>query len=134
MNQQNVNNWKYVLHEPKLSKSKIAGLSSDPISYASEDKSFVGMSFFDYVTAIDNYPDKYFDIILIDGRARPSCFKHSINKIKQGGYIILDNAERAEYSPIEELAKSLGFLIEEYWGPGPYNPYCWRTIFMKASQ
>jgi hypothetical protein len=60
---------------------------------------FVSASFSDYVTSIDDYPDEYFDIILIDGRARPSCLKRSIPKVKIGGYIILDDADRERYQP-----------------------------------
>jgi predicted O-methyltransferase YrrM len=43
------------------------------------------------------YPDNYFDFILIDGRNRNDCLRTSINKIKKGKYIILDNSERDTY-------------------------------------
>ena len=89
------------------------------------------MSFFDYASFIDQYPDNYFDLILIDGRARPSCFMHAAAKVKHGGYVVLDNAERVSYAYVEETALKLGFEVQEFWGPGPYNDYCWRTIFLR---
>lgn len=124
--------WKYFFGIPKIPTNKISGCTNDPKSYTTSDESLKGLSFYDYVSSIDNYPDQYFDVILIDGRSRPSCFEHSTKKIKSGGYIILDNAERAEYSEIEQKAINKGFDVEECWGPGPYNLYGWRTIFMKA--
>lgn len=107
---------------------------ADPLSYASSDEQFAGTQFFDYASAIDSYDDGYFDIIVIDGRARPSCFLHAMNKVKLGGYIVLDNAERDHYSYVEDTAEKLGFTKTEFWGPGPYNDYCWRTIFLQRNR
>jgi predicted O-methyltransferase YrrM len=63
------------------------------------------MDFALYVKQIDEFPDEYFDIILIDGRARPSCIKRSVSKVKPGGLLILDNSEREYY-----LAKAIEYL------------------------
>lgn len=46
---------------------------------------------------IKKFPDNYFDIVLVDGRSRPSCLFHSLNKVKKGGLLVLDNAEREYY-------------------------------------
>jgi predicted SAM-dependent methyltransferase len=62
---------------------------------------------------------------------RPACFKHAIRKLKFGGYLILDNAERPAYSYIEAAAKGMGLAIQEFWGPGPYARFFWRTIFIR---
>src|SRR6185436_12170312 len=104
---------------------------TDPCAYASTDERFAGMSFKDYATAIEQYEDNYFDLVLIDGRARPACFMHAVAKVKFGGYIVLDNAERAQYAYVERAAEKLGFEVTEFWGPGPYNPYFWRTICLR---
>lgn len=123
--------WKSIFAPPVTLTKPIAISPSDLNSYTTSDAQFAGKSFHQYAKAIDFYPDRHFDVILIDGRSRPSCFLHSIPKIKSGGYIILDNAERLSYSAIEPLAREKGFSITEFWGAGPYNPYCWRTIFMQ---
>ena len=47
-----------------------------------------------YVNAVNDMADKYFDFILIDGRIRDVCSLNAIRKIKKGGILILDNAER----------------------------------------
>ena len=43
---------------------------------------------------VDQIQDNSIDIALIDGRNRANCLINSIPKIKQGGVLILDNAER----------------------------------------
>lgn len=54
--------------------------------------------FFDkYVDAISEFPDNYFDIIIIDGRARNHCLEKSLNKVKRGGFILFDNTDRKDY-------------------------------------
>jgi FkbM family methyltransferase len=123
--------WKTHLEEP-IARDQSGDPSAQPYNdYASTDPNFAGMSFHSYATSIERYDDNYFDVILIDGRARVACFKHAIAKVKFGGYIVLDNAEREEYAAVEQMARKLGFEIRDFWGPGPYNRYFWRTIFMK---
>ena len=124
-------NWRGVLAPPKKIDQQNKLPPSDPISYTTSDKTYYGLSFFEYAAVIDEYPNSYFDVVLIDGRARPSCFLHAMSKIKLGGYIILDNAESSEYAYVEETARKLGFELTEFWGPGPYNDHCWRTIFLR---
>lgn len=125
--------WTGYLKVPTVTEEPMIDNGSDLYSYATTDELLLGLSFKDYVTTIDKYQDKYFDLILIDGRARPSCFIHALPKIKSNGYIVLDNAERENYRIIEKLSISRGYKIEEYWGPGPYNDHGWRTIFIKKT-
>jgi predicted O-methyltransferase YrrM len=73
------------------------GDPADPDACASADKTYRAYSFHEYVESIDAYPDACFDLVVIDGRARPSCIKHSVSKVKRGGLILLDNADRAHY-------------------------------------
>jgi len=46
-----------------------------------------------YAHQISEFPDSYFDVILIDGELRDSCIRESARKINVGGYICLDNAD-----------------------------------------
>ncbi len=71
---------------------------ADPDSYLSDDADFAGRSFRNYVSQIDSFPDGSFDIVLIDGRARPSCIKHSAGKVMVGGLLVLHNADRQYYT------------------------------------
>jgi len=84
----------YLLIEPEFK----AGGNHDPSSpdlFQSSD--FKGYSFEKYVKAIDSFDDEFFDFLVIDGRARPSCIKRCITKIKSGGKLILDNSDRDYY-------------------------------------
>jgi len=117
--------------EPPTSLGRSSLPSRDPDSYGSSASEFAGMSFEAYARSIDRYPDDHFDLVLIDGRARPACYKHAVSKVKQGGHIVLDNAERDEYEFIEQHARTLGYPILDFWGPGPYNKYVWRTIVIQ---
>lgn len=69
-----------------------------PEHFASADENSVGHHFKEYVSVIDQYPDGNFDVVLVDGRARASCLQHSIPKLRSGGLLILDNAERDYYT------------------------------------
>ena len=57
-------------------------------------------SFRKYYDKVKEYPNNYFDFILIDGRARIYCGLNSILKLKKGGIFILDNSERKRYEPL----------------------------------
>jgi predicted O-methyltransferase YrrM len=50
----------------------------------------------DYDTNILKW-DEHFDVILIDGRKRSECIKASVNKVKSGGFVVVDDSEREQY-------------------------------------
>jgi len=125
------NNWEGDLIEAETSLENANTDPSDPNFYTSDDKVFQGRIFKNYAMSIDCYPDQYFDILLIDGRARPSCFKHSITKVKKGGFIILDNSERNYYYLIHESLDSKNWKKYNFYGPGPYGWNFWQTSCWK---
>lgn len=51
----------------------------------------------DYVQSIESVKNESLDFVFIDGRARAACIRHSISKVKKGGYIILDDSRRKRY-------------------------------------
>ena len=85
--------YRLVLPEPAEDKEALD--IADPSLYLSELR---GYSFRNYACQIDSFPDNFFDIVLIDGRARPACIMHSVSKIKQGGCLVLDDAARSYYT------------------------------------
>jgi hypothetical protein len=101
------------------------GSPDDPRAYCSSDEQYNGYSFRDYVSSIDSFPDQYFDIVAIDGRARPSCILHARLKVKVGGYLLLDNSERSHYQEAKKLLS--GWEKQVFYGAGPYNYYFWET-------
>lgn len=74
------------------------------------------MNFQRYASQIDKYPDQHFDLVIVDGRARPSCLMHGVPKVKVGGMLVLDNADRDYY-----LARTHPFLKE-------FAPYRFRGM------
>lgn len=92
--------------------------AADPRCYRSASPQFAGVNFWRYVRQIDEFPDQYFDLVLVDGRARASCVVHSASKVKAGGLLILDNAERPYYLAQTQSALS-GFAERRFPGLGP---------------
>ena len=105
---------------------------SNPDLFLSADDNYRGMSFEKYVTSIDKFPDEHFDFVMVDGRSRPSCLKHSFPKIKPGGFLLLDNSERDYYLSKIDM-KAAGFtIIFNQFGPGPYAiNFSQTTIWQK---
>ncbi len=53
-----------------------------------------------YYSICEEFPDEFFDLIVVDGRNRKGCIYHSLSKLKKGGVLMLDNAERPHYFAI----------------------------------
>lgn len=69
--------------------------ASDPLSYRCDEGDTADWK--GYVSAIEAYPNLYFDLVFVDGGARLSCMWHAIPKVAPGGYILLDDSERPWY-------------------------------------
>lgn len=76
---------------------------------SNKDEAYINKNYFDYVHNINRYDDGFFDIIVIDGRARVACFREAIPKLKNGGYLVFDNGDRKEYEIA--LEKMIPFLL-----------------------
>jgi len=87
----------YLLIEPVKDAHFGTKNFENPDDYISSGEHFAGKNFEAYVKSIDRYPDSHFDIIVVDGRARPSCIKHSIPKLKRDGWLVVDNSDRTYY-------------------------------------
>jgi hypothetical protein len=73
-------------------------------------------SFENYVRSIDTFPDHYFDFVLVDGRSRASCVYHALNKIKNNGYLLLDNSGRGHYNCIFGFMKGFEKMnLKDEW-------------------
>ncbi|MFN3343565.1 MAG: hypothetical protein ACK40M_12760 [Flavobacteriales bacterium] len=94
---------------------------SEPGHYASGDDNSIGFNFKEYVTAIDQFPDQQFDLILVDGRARTSCIHHAVSKLKTGGLLVVDNAEREYYTEKNPELRSRFEVCVHGMGPVLYS-------------
>lgn len=128
MKNKGVNNCNYCLIEPEkfgisLSEEELYQKASDPVQYTSLsliNREYRGKNFKKYVSSIDQYPSSYFDFILIDGRSRPSCFMHAMNKVKKGGYIIWDNTDQKHYLSVVNSISKIEYRRSDFPGPTPY--------------
>jgi hypothetical protein len=94
---QEIGNVKYILAEAEQDVDFSSKKIDNPADYISGDSSFTGKNFSTYVQQIEKYPDEYFDIVIVDGRSRPSCIVHAMRKVKTNGFLIIDNSEREYY-------------------------------------
>lgn len=82
-----------------------------------------------YYGICDQFPDEYFDLILVDGRNRKGCIAQSIAKLKTGGVLMLDNAERPYYFAAFEWMEEWEHISTEQTGPDKFGFWYpgWRT-------
>jgi hypothetical protein len=125
------NNWNGLMIKPVIKPIGQENDPSDPFLYTSSDNEFDLFWFKDYVSSIDDYSDSSFDFVVIDGRSRPSCVKHSVSKVKIGGFLVLDNTERAYY-----LRKTIDYLdsfnvVLDKFGPTPGLPCFTKTMIFQ---
>jgi hypothetical protein len=108
----------------------VTAKNTDPW-YTSTDAHNIGKSFESYIKAIDEYPDSFFDVVVVDGRARPGCIRQALAKVKHGGYLVLDNSDRAEYASGQALL--VNWKNNLFFGPGPYADFpTGTTIWQRA--
>jgi hypothetical protein len=69
---------------------------SDPETYASRRSKD---TFKEYVYQIETFADDSIDLVIVDGRARPAALRHGTRKVKPGGFLLLDDANRLTYQP-----------------------------------
>ena len=124
-------NWKGMVVAPERPGE---GGSDGAGDYSSTHPALEGCTLRAYASSIDAFPSGYFDIVLIDGRARVGCFAHAVRKIADTGSIILDNSERDEYSKAFTIAETFGLKAINLFGPGPYTLGFWRTSFFVKRQ
>jgi hypothetical protein len=127
---QSVQNLKYILSEADEDEGFSKKTFENPDDYISSDPAYKGKNFEQYAKSIDSYPDNYFDIVVVDGRSRPSCIQHGIPKLKKNGWLIIDNSERNYYlAPFRFERKS--WKISKFAGPVPYTRDFSETSFLK---
>jgi hypothetical protein len=107
------------------------GQASNPRHYSSDDAAYRGCNFRRYASVVDEFPDAAFGIVLVDGRARPSCILHSYRKVKAGGLLLVDNSDR-EYYLTESASLLEGFVRRDFFGLTPGLTYWSRTSAFAA--
>jgi len=122
--------WTPMLVEPE--QATIPTDPSDWSKYETTDVSTQTCRFNSYARSIEAYPDGYFGLVLVDGRARPSCLHHAVPKVAQHGYLLLDNTERDTYRQEANTLVDRGFRRCDFSGATAYaNFFTITTIWEK---
>lgn len=114
---------------PQPDPAALGADPADPEGCVSSFEAYRGCRFYDYALQIAPFPDAYFDLVVVDGRARPSCIWHARAKVKPGGYLMLDNSERPHYARAKTFLS--GWQRHAYYGPGPYALRFWETTIWR---
>lgn len=129
---QNAVNVTYVLASAEKDEFYQDKSPGDPRAYISGDPDYIGKKFETYVKHIDKYPNRYFDFVIVDGRARPSCVLHALPKVALNGFVVVDNTEREYYQEALDLMNNRKWKMWKFTGPVPYSPsFSETTIFQK---
>lgn len=59
-----------------------------------------------YFDVVNEFEDGYFDLVIVDGRDRNDCVASSLKKIRDGGLLVLDDAQRTRYKPARNLLET----------------------------
>ncbi|WP_017293787.1 class I SAM-dependent methyltransferase [Geminocystis herdmanii] len=77
----------------------------------------------DYIQKINEFPPHYFDVIIVDGEHRPECAKEAYLRLKENGFIILDDTDREYYDDILRFLDQEGFFRIDFVGMTPSLVY-----------
>jgi hypothetical protein len=85
----------------------------------------------EYIKEISQFPEEYFDVIIIDGERRSDCAKESFCKLKEDGFIVFDDTDRESYDGALLFLESQGFYRLDFAGMTPSLTYknCTSILF-----
>jgi hypothetical protein len=85
-----------------------------------------------YVGAIDDYPDDYFDLVVVDGRERARCVAASLGKVRPGGMLVVDDVDRQRYA---RALEAVDWPREDVIGFAPAKPsLSYSTLFTRPHE
>lgn len=92
----------------------------------------INNEFAGYASTIYNYPQGYFNVIVLDGMARSLTGVMAVERIADNGIIIFDNSDRWHYNVVQQFLVNRGYGRIDFWGPGykNYSPWC-TSVFIK---
>jgi hypothetical protein len=100
-------------------------------NYRSTNMDYKDKVFYQYVNVIREFPDDYFDLILIDGRSRVPCFDLAMQKVKKGGVIVFDNTDVKDYELLfDHIPQSWNYKTIASPTPSNIFPIITASTFM----
>lgn len=134
ISEKGINNWRGMLC-PSEDGTPYGTDIANPSHYVSGDAESAGKNYRAYAMAIEQFPDAYFDVVLVDGRVRPSCMYHAIPKIRKGGLLILDNSDRPYYhNALHNKIKEEFETVIDCFAPSVYShEFTSTTVWRKKA-
>ncbi|AIM39210.1 class I SAM-dependent methyltransferase [Sphingobacterium sp. SG20118] len=80
----------------------------------------------DYVNAILQEDQRY-DMVIVDGRKRVACCKNAIERLNEGGVLVLDDSERTHYQP------AIDYLVQQGFKHIPFSGIAIGAIHRKVT-
>jgi hypothetical protein len=125
-------NWCGFFVAPEPFQDEKSRSKQNPNDFASGAKGMENMNFEKYARTIDHFPADYFDLVLVDGRARPSCIQQAMPHLKIGGLLVVDNTERPYYLAHFQEIISEKYKIElDGYAPVAYTPDFTKTTILR---
>lgn len=56
-----------------------------------------------YFKAICRYPERHFDLVVVDGRNRVKCGMRCLDHVRPGGLFVLDDSKRKRYQELHDF-------------------------------
>jgi len=104
---------------PAVKSERATTVPYGPRSYTSFAPHTKGYTFEAYVRTIEDYADGAFDLVIVDGYARPSAVAHAIPKIRPGGYLLLDDSDGEYVRPAIPVLD--GFPRRDFLALAPFE-------------
>lgn len=104
------------------------GQSKDPL-YHSQKEDYADRSFEHYVKTIAQ-TGRIYDLIIIDGRARPACLHVAQSCLAKGGMIVFDNTKRQRY---DTAIRKSDLHATHLSGMTPSLPYPDKTTLLRQT-
>lgn len=94
-----------------------------PISDADEE----------YIRAIERFAPGTLDLVLVDGNRRCECLTAALSRVRRGGWLILDDSERAMYRSCLSGVPERDWEARHFHGPKPSSvwPAFTRTTCLR---
>jgi len=125
-------NWKGFFVAPEPFRGEKPRDKENPDDFSSGAKGMEHLSFEQYARTIDQFATDYFDLVLVDGRARPSCIQQAIPHLKIGGLLVVDNTERDYYLARFQDVIAKKFKVEtDVFAPVAYTPDFTKTTILR---
>lgn len=77
----------------------------------------------EYCDCILEYPDRRFDVVVVDGSHRNEAAINAALKVKHGGILIFGNADNPEFNRSQSMMSAEGFYRLDFWGLIPSYLY-----------